>query len=291
MTPFQYVPLCGKIYQKSPNIGNTIMITPLMNIAIKAARSASKIIVRAIDRLDTLAIEEKKSNDFVTEIDKMSELEIVRVIRESYPDHAILGEEGGAVGEHDYTWIIDPIDGTTNFIHGHPHFCISIGIKHKDQMEHGLIYDPLRQEMFTATLGNGAFLNERRIRVSQSTQLMGSTIASSFNSSVNNHDFAVYLKILATIIPQAAGTRRSGSAALDCAYVACGRLDALWGIGCYAPWDIAAGTLIIKEAGGIVTDFDGEGNYLAKNNLVAANAYLSKILLQIINEKSVPVSG
>lgn len=260
------------------------MITPLMNIAIKAARSASKIIVRAVDRLDTIVIEEKRHNDFVTEIDKMSELEIIRIIRESYPDHAILGEEGGAVGDHEYTWIIDPIDGTTNFIHGHPYFCISIGIKHKDQIEHGLIYDPLRQEMFTATLGNGAFLNERRIRVSQPKQLMGSTIASSFNST-NSYDLAIFLRTLAAIIPQAAGTRRAGSAALDCAYVACGRLDALWGIG-YAPWDIAAGILIIKEAGGIVTDFDGEGDYFTKKNLVAANASLSKILLQIINEKS-----
>ncbi len=264
------------------------MISPLINIAIKAARNASKIILRALDRMDTITIEEKGPNDYVTTVDRMAELEIIRTIHESYPHHAILGEEGGAVGSDDYTWIIDPIDGTTNFIHGHPHFCISIGVKYKDRMEHGLIYDPLRQEMFTATLGNGAFLNEHRIRVSQHKSLMGATIAAGFNGK-KGQDFSLFLRILAAIIPQAAGTRRSGSAALDCAYLACGRVDALWGIG-YAPWDIAAGTLIIKEAGGLVSDFDGGDNLFDKKEIVAANGNLFKLLMQIINEKSSAVN-
>ena len=233
---------------------------PLMNIAIKAARSASKIILRATDRLDTIKISEKNHNDFVTEVDQQVEQEIINVIHDSYPDHAIFGEESGKSGKSDYTWIIDPIDGTTNFIHGHPHFCISIGVKFKDIIENGLIYDPLRQELFTATRGSGAFLNERRIRVGQRKQLAGSVISSSFGHKTIK-DINAYLKILATILPQAAGTRQSGSAALDFAYAACGRIDGIWNM-TLAPWDMAAGSLIVKEAGGMVSDFDGNGNYM-----------------------------
>ncbi len=258
-------------------------INPLLNIAIKAARSAAKIIMRALDRLDTIKVSEKNPNDFVTEIDQFSEQEITRIIRESYPEHAILGEEFGESGKGDYTWIIDPIDGTNNFLHGYPHFCISIAVKYKDRLEHGLIYDPIRQELFTATFGVGAFLNEHRIRVGDKKQLPGSLVASCF-SNKNGNDIPEFLKILATILSLAAGTRRSGSAALDCAYVACGRIDAMWGIN-LATWDVAAGALIIQEAGGIVTDFAGEKNYLENGTLVTANPHLSKILLKIINDK------
>ena len=153
---------------------------PLMNIAIKAARNASKIILRATDRLDLIKVSEKNHNDFVTEVDQQSEQTIINIIHDAYPDHAILGEESGQSGKSDYTWIIDPIDGTTNFIHGHPHFCISIGVQFKNIIEHGLIYDPLRQELFTATRGTGAFLNDRRIRVAQRKQFAGSIITSGF---------------------------------------------------------------------------------------------------------------
>jgi len=256
---------------------------PLINIATKAIRSASKIIIRATDRLDTIHIAEKAHNNFVTEIDQQAEQEIIRTIHESYPDHAILGEESGASGSSDYTWIIDPIDGTTNFFHGHPHFCISIGVKYKDRMEHGVIYDPLRQELFTATFGAGATLNDRRIRVAQQKQLEGTLIASSLGNK-SNKELDNYLKILASILPQAAGMRRSGAAALDLAYIACGRIDGIFGMN-LAPWDIAAGTLIIQEAGGIVTDFEGNNNYLTTGNVIAGNQNMSTIILQIVQKK------
>lgn len=256
---------------------------PLINIAIKAARNASKIVLRAIDRLDTIQIEEKRRNDFVTDIDKHSEEEIIRTIHESYPDHAILGEEGGAIGSSDHTWIIDPIDGTNNFLHGHPHFCISIGIKYKDRLEHGVIYDPLRQELFIATFGSGAFLNDRRIRVSTRKQLSKSLIASGF-SNKSHQDLETYLKISTPILPQASGTRHSGSASLDLAYAACGRIEAFWGIG-LAPWDIAAGALIVKEAGGIVSDFAGKDNYLTTGKVIAGNPNIYKVILKLVQEK------
>src|SRR3990170_6087984 len=261
---------------------------PLINIAIKAARSASKIILRATDRLDTIQIMEKGHNDFVTDIDQQAEQEIIRIIHESYPDHAILGEESGASGTSDHTWIIDPIDGTTNFFHGHPHFCISIGIKYKDRIEHGLIYDPLRQELFTATFGSGAFLNERRIRVADQKQLSGASIGTCF-SNKNIKNIENYLKILAATLPHTTKIRITGSAALDCVYVACGRIDGFWGMN-LAPWDIAAGTLIIKEAGGFVTDFNGNNDFMTTGNVIAGNQNISKILLQVVQEK-ISVSG
>ncbi|MBU0744039.1 MAG: inositol monophosphatase [Gammaproteobacteria bacterium] len=256
---------------------------PLMTIATKAARSAGKIILRATDRLDTIQVGEKGHNNFVTEVDQQVEQEIINIILDSYPDHAILGEESGVSGTGDYTWIIDPIDGTNNFIHGHPHFCVSIAVKYKDRIEHGLIYDPLRQELFTATFGAGAFLNDRRIRVASRKQLEGSVIASSFGNKASK-EIGIFLKILASILPYAAGTRRSGSAALDLAYVACGRLDGAWGIN-LSPWDIAAGTLIIQEAGGIVTDLGSNDNYLTTGSLIAGNQNIHKIILQLVQEK------
>lgn len=256
---------------------------PLINIATKAARNASKIILRATDRLDTIQISEKNRNEFVTDIDLQAEQEIIKTIRESYPNHAILGEETGIDGKDDHTWIIDPIDGTTNFIHGNPNFCISIGIKYKNRIEHGLIYDPLRQELFTATHGEGAFLNERRIRVSKKTQLHGSTIAAGFSNKKRNH-IASYLKMLAAIMPQSARVRLTGSAALDLAYTACGRIDGSWGIN-FAQWDIAAGTLIVKEAGGIVTDLDGNSDYISSGDVISGNPNINKILLEITRDK------
>lgn len=256
---------------------------PLINIAIKAARNASKIILRATDRLNTIQVSEKNHNEFVTDIDLQAEQEIIKTIHESYPEHAILGEESGASGKDEHTWIIDPIDGTTNFINGNPHFCISIGIKYKDRIEHGLIYDPLRQEMFTATNGEGAFLNERRIRVSEKKQLSGSIIAIGF-SNKNAMSIGSYLKMLAAIMPQSARVRLTGSAALDLAYVACGRLAGSWGIK-FSPWDIAAGTLLITEAGGVVTDLDGNNDYMTNGNVISGNQIISKALLQVTKEK------
>ncbi len=257
---------------------------PLVNIGTKAVRSASKIILRATDRLDTIHITEKDRNDFVTDIDQQVEQEIIKYIHESYPDHAIFGEESGATGTGDYTWIIDPLDGTTNFIHGHPHFCISVGIKYKDRIEHGIIYDPLRQELFTATAGTGAFLNDRRIRVTQQKQLTGSLIAGCLGYKVEKN-LQGFLRILTSILPHAAGFRRSGSAALDLAYTACGRIDGVFGMN-LGLWDIAAGSLIIQEAGGAVTDFGGNNNFLTTGNIIAGNPAIHKIILQIIQEKT-----
>lgn len=256
---------------------------PLMNIAIKAVRNASKIILRATDRLDKIKVSEKQQNDFVTETDQQVEQEIINVIHDAYPDHAILGEESGKSGESDYTWIIDPIDGTTNFIHGVPHFCTAVAVQFKNVIEHGLIYDVLRQELFTATRGDGAFLNDRRIRVAQRKHLVGSIIASSFgNKSLKDID--TYLKILTTILPHAAGTRRSGSSALDLAYLAAGRIDGVWQMN-LAPWNITAGSLIVKEAGGIVSDSEGNANYMTTGNLVAGNSHILNLLLQIIKSQ------
>lgn len=256
---------------------------PLINIATKAARNASKIILRSLDNLDNILINEKSTNDFVTEIDKKSEEEIIKVIRQAYPDHAILGEENGLIGSNDYTWIIDPIDGTTNFIHGHPHFSISIGIKYQNQLQHGLIYDPLRQELFTATRGAGAFLNNRRIRVSTRKTLHSSLIGSGYGHS-REQNLQDYLKILSALLPPTAGIRRSGSAALDFAYVAAGRIDGLWEFG-LSPWDIAAGAVLVKEAGGIISDFAGQENFLETGNVIAGNIKIFKILLQTINSE------
>lgn len=256
---------------------------PLVNIAVKAVRSASKIIVRAVDRLDTIQIEEKSPNNFVSEIDKLAEQEIIRIIHESYPNHAVLGEEGGSSGSSDYTWIIDPIDGTTNFLYGNPHFCTSLGIKYKNRIEHGVIYDHLRHELFTATFGAGAFLNDRRIRISEQKYIAKSIIASSFGNK-NSKDIETYLKILAVLLPNVASTRRTGSAALDLAYTACGRTDGFLGIN-LALWDMAAGVLIIQEAGGIINDFNGKHNYLTTGSLIGGNQNIVKALLQITKGK------
>ncbi|MCL5261567.1 MAG: inositol monophosphatase [Gammaproteobacteria bacterium] len=256
---------------------------PLLNIAITAARSASKIILRSLERVDLLVITEKRRNDFVTEVDKQSEQDIIDIILKAYPDHAILGEESGKTGTNDYQWIIDPLDGTTNFIHGLPHFSISIAVKHKDQIEHGVIYDPLRDELFYASRGNGAYLNNRRIRVSKSKQLNGSLLGTGFGQHTLEH-MHDQLAIIAEFVPEVAGIRRCGSAALDLAYVACGHLDGFWEMK-LRPWDIAAGAAIITEAGGVITDFHGHEAFLDSGNVIASNPKIFKIIYQAIQEK------
>jgi myo-inositol-1(or 4)-monophosphatase len=256
---------------------------PLLNIGIQAARQASKVILRALDRLDTVEVQRKARNDFVTEIDKRSEQEIVQVIRKSYPDHAILGEESGyaeGVEGSEICWIIDPLDGTTNFIHGFPHFSISIAVKNRDQLEAGVIYDPIRNELFTAARGKGAALNDRRIRVSARKKLEEALIGTGFPHREIEH-FRPFLKILENIFPQCAGVRRAGSAALDLAYVAAGRLDGFWEAH-LKEWDMAAGALIIQEAGGIASDFLGEKNYLSSGSIVAGNSKIHAEMLGVI---------
>jgi myo-inositol-1(or 4)-monophosphatase len=258
------------------------MRDPIVNIAVKAARAAGDIIIRAADRLDKIQITEKKPNDFVTEIDQQAEREIIHIIRKAHPQHAILGEESGEIPGKDYTWVIDPLDGTRNFIHGFPHFAVSIGIMHKGKMEHGVIYDPVRQELFSASRGKGARLNEHRIRVSKKTQLEECLLGTGFPFQLSSTHLDAQLKVLQALIPISGDIRRAGAATLDLAYVACGRLDGFWELG-LKPWDITAGALLIKEAGGLVCDMNGGEDYLKTGNIIGGNPKIIKHLLKIVN--------
>ncbi len=257
------------------------MREPILNIAIEAARAAGTIITRAMQRLDTITIAEKQPNDFVTEIDQRVEKEIISIIKKAYPTHGVLGEEGGEIEGDDYQWIIDPIDGTRNFIHGFPHFAVSIAVAHKGKIEYGVIYDPLRQELFTATRGKGAQLNDRRIRVGNRKRLEECLLGTGFAYRHKAHDLSMPSRILQSIIPICGDIRRAGAATLDLAYVACGRLDGFWEVGLHI-WDIAAGVLLIKEAGGIVCDLEGGETYLKTGNVVVANPAITKQLLKTI---------
>lgn len=254
---------------------------PMLNIAIQAARNAGKIIVRFMDRLDTIDVREKSRNNFVTIVDQLSEQEIIQTIQNLYPDHAILAEESGKIsGNEDSLWIIDPLDGTTNFIHGFPQFSVSIAFLHRGRLEVAVVYDPVRQELFTATRGEGAQLDNRKIRVSQCKKLSSALIGTGFPFKQSHH-FKSYLNTFEAIFPETAGVRRAGSAALDLAYVAAGRLDGFWEIS-LKEWDMAAGILLVKEAGGLVGDFHDEDNYMDSGNLVAANPKIYKSLLAMI---------
>ncbi len=240
---------------------------PIVNIAVKAARRAGSIIVRHVGRVNASDISVKGYNDYVTEVDRQAESAIVETIRHAYPGHGILAEESGAHGTGDHVWVIDPLDGTTNFMHGFPVFSVSIGVKYRDRMEHGVVYDPLRQELFTATRGEGAQLNDRRIRVSRSKGLNQALLGTGFPfremERLDN-----YLAVFRELLKSTAGIRRAGSAALDLAYVASGRLDGFWEFG-LKEWDMAAGALLILEAGGFVADCDGSDRYLESGNIVA----------------------
>lgn len=259
------------------------MRDPILNIAVNAARAAGNIIIRASDRLDTITVSQKKPNDYVTDIDKKAELEIINIIRKAHPNHCILGEESGELigKDEDFTWIIDPIDGTRNFIHGYPQFAVSIAISYKGKIEHGVIYDPVRQELFTATRGKGARLNDTRIRVSKRTELEDCLLATGFMQRGSKELLAEHLRALEVMIPLCGDIRRPGAATLDLAYVACGRLDGFWELGLKI-WDIAAGILLIKEAGGLVCDPDGGEDYLNSGNVVVANPKILKLLLKNI---------
>ncbi|MBN2701826.1 MAG: inositol monophosphatase, partial [Methylothermaceae bacterium] len=231
---------------------------PMLNIATRAARRAGDLIVRSLDRVDYLSIDTKGRNDFVSEVDRAAEREIIQVLHKAYPHHHFLGEEGGRQGKSDrdeYLWVIDPLDGTTNFLHGFPQFAVSLALQHRGQMEQAVVYDPLRQEMFTATRGGGASLNNRRIRVSGQSGLEGALIGTGFPFKQQEH-LESYLGMFRSVFKDSAGIRRAGAASLDLAYVACGRLDGFWEIG-LQPWDMAAGVLLIQEAGGLVSDFGG----------------------------------
>jgi myo-inositol-1(or 4)-monophosphatase len=260
---------------------------PTLNIAINAARNASKIIVRSLERLGSIQVIEKQRNDFVTEVDRLAEIEIIKTLRKAFPDHKIIAEESGiSEGREDYIWIIDPLDGTTNYIHGIPHFAVSIAMQYKGKLEHGLIYDPIRDELFVGSRGEGARLNDRRMRVSQQLKLEASLIGTGFPFKTPEN-IEPYIRAFETLLTKTIGLRRAGSAALDLAYVAAGRLDGFWELG-LSPWDMAAGALLIKEAGGMVGDTTGGENYLATGDIVAGNPRIFKALLQVVHSTTPP---
>jgi myo-inositol-1(or 4)-monophosphatase len=253
----------------------------MVNIAVRAARRAGEVMVRQMNQLESLQVIEKSRNDFVTQVDQAAEAAIIEVIKDHHPDHAILAEESGATGDHEYQWIIDPLDGTTNYLHGFPVFSVSIAVARRGEIEHGVVYDPLRQEIFTASRGQGAQLDGRRIRVSKRTSLKPSLVATGFPYRANLKYLDRYMDMLRVVMLETAGVRRPGSAALDLCYVAAGRVDAFFEFG-LSKWDIAAGALMIREAGGRISDFRGTDGYLESGNVVAGNpktyAALSKLL-------------
>ena len=253
----------------------------LLNIAVKAARAAGEVIVRSLNRLESLTITSKGRNDFVSEVDHAAEAEIIKVIRKHYPNHAFLAEESGRTGESDTIWIIDPLDGTTNFLHGFPTFAVSIACQIKGKLEHGVVYDPMSQELFTASRGGGAHLDNRRIRVSKQRGLEGALIGTGFPYRANAKYLDSYLLMLRAVMEHTAGVRRPGSAALDLAYVAAGRTDACWEMG-LAPWDTAAGTLLIQEAGGRIGTLTG-GEYTQGGNVLAGSPKVYAALVELLN--------
>jgi myo-inositol-1(or 4)-monophosphatase len=259
---------------------------PTLNIAVKAARRAANIINRASLQLDAIAVQSKSQNDYVTEVDRAAEAAIIEVLRENYPQHGILAEESGESGDSEYQWIIDPLDGTTNFIHGFPQYAISIALARNGVLEQAVVFDPVRNELFVATKGAGAYLNDRRIRVSRRTRLNECLIGTGFPFREFDHIDA-YLGAFRELTQKTAGIRRPGAAALDLAYVACARLDGFWEMG-LKPWDMAAGVLLIQEAGGLVSDFAGEGNYLATGNVVAGAPKVFGQLLPVIQSHRTP---
>jgi myo-inositol-1(or 4)-monophosphatase len=253
---------------------------PMLTIAVKAARRAGGIINRAGRNLDVIAVREKAANDFVSEVDREAEQAIIRTLREAYPTHAILAEESGASGNSEFQWIIDPLDGTTNFLHGFPQYAVSIALAQKGVITQAVVYDPGRNDLFTATKGRGAFLNESRLRVSKRDHLKPSLIGTGFPYRQLDH-LEAYLGMMRDIIKNTAGIRRPGAASLDLAYVAAGRLDAFWEIG-LSKWDIAAGSLLITEAGGLVGDLQGNDHYLESGNIVAGAPKVFAQLLPLL---------
>jgi myo-inositol-1(or 4)-monophosphatase len=240
----------------------------MLNIAVRAARRAGTVINRALNRLGDVHVDTKGHRDYVTEIDREAEATIIQTLLDAYPDHAIVAEESGEHGASDYVWFVDPLDGTTNFVHGYPQFAVSIGLTVRGELDQAVIFDPVRDELFTATRGAGAQLNNRRIRVSNCHKLEHSLLATGFPV----RDIARldrYLPTLAAFLPRTAGVRRAGAASLDLAFVACGRLDGFWEFGLHA-WDIAAGALLVQEAGGIVTEPHGSSNPLTSGDILCA---------------------
>jgi myo-inositol-1(or 4)-monophosphatase len=256
----------------------------MANIALRAARQASTNMLRALDRLDVLKVEEKGRNDLVSEVDREAEAIIIEALHKAYPDHGIRGEEhGAAYPDGEYNWIIDPLDGTLNYLQGIPHFCISIAAMKGNQFEHAVIVDPLRNEEFIASRGSGAQLNGRRIRVTRNARINTSVISTGIPPGSIGTALDSYMDALKHFTGEARAVRRLGSAALDLAYVAAGRVDAFYEPG-LQPWDIAAGVLLVREAGGFVGDFSGGDRFMETGDIVAANPKLFKAIIQVVRD-------
>jgi myo-inositol-1(or 4)-monophosphatase len=255
-------------------------MNPTTNIAVRAARQAGSVIMRSFSRLDSLSVSEKQVNDYVSEVDHNAEQAIIDTIRRAYPGHAILAEESGAQGKDDFQWVIDPLDGTTNYLHGFPQFAVSIALMHRGKPESAVVYDPVRDEMFTADRGAGALLNDRRLRVTDQKGLKGALLGTGIPFRDQRYMDA-YLGMLKDLTQQTAGIRRPGSAALDFSYVAAGRLDGFWELG-LSVWDFAAGALLVREAGGVVSDIAGGSRHFETGNVITANVRLHRELVDVI---------
>lgn len=274
-------------------------LPPMLHTAVKAARKAGALINRAALDIERLQVAKKGHNDFVTEVDQAAERAILEVLLSAYPTHTALGEESGRIAgaafkgeleQAEFTWIIDPLDGTTNFIHGFPQYAVSIALQQKDQITQAVIYDPARNELFTASRGRGAYLNERRLRVSSCVKLADALLGTGFpfrttsaSASQENSSLERYMRLFALMTTRCAGIRRPGAAALDLAYVAAGRFDGFWEAG-LKPWDIAAGALLVQEAGGLVGDWEGEGEFLQNGEVLAGTPKVFSQLVATIKE-------
>jgi myo-inositol-1(or 4)-monophosphatase len=263
------------------------MPRPAVNVAVRAARAAGQIILRYMNRLDSLEVIEKQRHDYVSEVDKMAEAEIIRELKRAYPRDAILAEESGQIGKSRNVWVIDPLDGTHNYLRGFPHFCVSIALLEAGEPVIGVVYDPLRDELFTASKGDGAYLNDRRMRVGKRENLGGALLATGFPYRQRRH-LDAQIGMTRALLAEAEDIRRTGSAALDLAYVAAGRLDGYFEIGLYT-WDMAAGCLLVREAGGRYCDFTGRDGIPENGNLVAGNVHVANAMMKTMAPEVTPV--
>ena len=262
------------------------MQKPVVNVMVKAARAAGNVLLRSMHKLDAINVVEKDRMDFASDVDDAAEKIIIKELRRAYPDYAILGEEGGAQGSSRSVFVIDPLDGTSNYLRGLPHWCVSIALVEGGEVQHGVVFDPLRNELFTSSRGSGAVLNDRRIRVSERKELAGAMLGTGFAPRERERTPA-QLECIREVLRDAEDIRRTGSAALDLAYVACGRIDAYFEAG-LKPWDIAAGLLLVREAGGRVCDFRGSGTGpldargIATRQLIAGNLKITDALQKVV---------
>jgi myo-inositol-1(or 4)-monophosphatase len=254
-----------------------------MNVAISAAEKAGEVMRRQMQQVGSIPVSQKARHDYVSDVDRACEAEIVNEIKHYYPDHAFLAEEGGSSGESDYLWIIDPLDGTSNYLHGIPHFAVSISQQFQGRTEHAVVYDPIRDEIFTSTRGSGAYMNNQRMRVSQRTELDGAILATAFPFRQRQH-MKTYMNMFTRLWDQVEDVRRAGTASLDLAWTAAGRVDGYFEIG-LKPWDVSAGALLVREAGGVVTDFSGNDKVEESDTIIAAPYKIMTEMRRIIEPR------